>query len=42
MMDYLEELERFKDIKEIADLYDDVKKLIIMGNMTRCSSTFNL
>ena len=27
MMDYLEELERYKDIKEIADLCDDVKKL---------------
>ena len=27
MIDYLEELERYKDIKEIADLCDDVKKL---------------
>ena len=27
MKDYLEELERFKDIKEIADLCDDIKKL---------------
>ena len=26
-MDYLESLERYTDIKEIADLYDDVKKL---------------
>ena len=26
-MDYLEELERYKDVKEIADLCDDAKKL---------------
>ena len=26
-MDYLEELEQYKNIKEIADLCDDVKKL---------------